>query len=156
MNSKSVFDRLIREGKLKKQKTDVVYLNSLLESARRNFEAAAFVRGRVNEAAFKLLYDGLLQVSRMILLLNGYIPDDGEQHKTTFLAAGVILGEEFESLIQALQKFRIKRNECIYQPKDMITAKETDAIHRTAHEFWGKVRKYLRETIPQIQLFDDF
>ena len=69
MNSKSVFDRLIREGKLKKQKTDVVYLNSLLESARRNFEAAAFVRGRVNEAAFKLLYDGLLQVSRMILLL---------------------------------------------------------------------------------------
>jgi len=156
MNSRSVFDRLIREGKLRKQKTDFVYLHGLLEAARRNFEAANLVMGRVDEAAFKLLYDGLLQISRLILLFNGYVPDDGEQHKTTFSAAGVILGEEFDSLIQALQKFRIKRNECVYQPRDVITAKETEAIHRTARDFWRKARKYLREKNPQMHLFDEF
>ena len=156
MNSKNVFDRLIREGKLKKQKTDVGYLNGLLEAAHRNFEAADLVRGRVNEAAFKLLYDGLLQISRAILLLGGYAPDDGEQHKTTFFAAGILLGEEFDSLIRTLQKLRIKRNECVYQPRGIISEKEAEAINRTAREFWKKVRKYLREANPQLNLFDEF
>jgi len=156
MNSKSVFDRLTREGKLRKQKTDVGYLNGLLEAARRNFEAAALVRGEVNEVAFKLLYDGLLQISRAILLLGGYVPDDGEQHKTTYFAAGLLLGEEYNSLIRALQKFRIKRNECVYQPRDIITEKETEAIHRTARDFWKKVRGYLKKVNPQMHLFDEF
>jgi hypothetical protein len=156
MNSKSVFNKLTREGKLKKQKTDVGYLNGLLEAARRNFEAADLVRGRVNEAAFKLLYDGLLQISRVILLLGGYVPDDGEQHKTTFFAAGMLLGEDFDSLIRTLQKFRIKRNECVYQPRGLISEKETEAIHRIAREFWKKVREYLIKANPQMRLFDDF
>ncbi|MCK4430227.1 MAG: hypothetical protein KAW19_02895, partial [Candidatus Aminicenantes bacterium] len=56
------------------------YLNNLLVSAKRNFEAAALVKEKVDEAAFKLVYDGLLQIGRLILLMNGYRPDDGEQH----------------------------------------------------------------------------
>jgi hypothetical protein len=74
MHSGKLFDRLSREGKLKRQKTDIDYLNALLDSARRNFEAALVVRGRIEEAAFKLFYDGLLQISRVVVLLNGYRP----------------------------------------------------------------------------------
>ena len=116
---------------------------------------ALVVRGRIEEAAFKLFYDGLLQISRVVVLLNGYRPDDGEQHKTTFLAAGEILGSEYEDLIRKIQKLRIKRNICIYDPKELIGKSETDAIYNTAKKFWSKIRAYLEKQNPQLKLFKE-
>ena len=155
MSSRNLFERLSQEGKLKRQKAEIDYLNALLDSAGRNFEAALVVRGRIEEAAFKLFYDGLLQISRVVVLLNGYRPDDGEQHKTTFLAAGEILGSEYEDLIRKIQKLRIKRNICIYDPKELIGKSETDAIYDTAKKFWSKVRAYLEKQNPQLKLFKE-
>jgi hypothetical protein len=75
-------ERLSKEGKLKPQKASLDYLNAMLDAARKNFDAALAVRAIAEEASFKLFYDGLLQISRVVVLLNGYRPDDGEQHKT--------------------------------------------------------------------------
>lgn len=99
MSLEESLNRLVKEGKLKRQSTDIAYLNNLLDAARRNFEAASLVKEKVEEAAFKLAYDGLLQIARVVLLINGYLPDDGEQHKTTFMVAGELLGSDFKSLI---------------------------------------------------------
>ncbi|MBI5699271.1 hypothetical protein HZC35_03050 [Candidatus Saganbacteria bacterium] len=73
MNLEILLNDLIKEGKIKKQSTDVVYLNGLLAAADRNFEAARLVKDKIDEAAFKLVYDGLLQIGRVILLINGYL-----------------------------------------------------------------------------------
>jgi len=156
MSLKNLLDDLVKEGKLKRQDTGVDYLNSLLDAAKRNFEAAILVKGKVDEAAFKLVYDGLLQIGRLILLLNGYRPDDGEQHKTTFLVAGELLGKEYDNLISKIQRFRIKRNICIYEPKGLINKSEAEAIHRIFQEFWRKVRIYLKKKNPQLKLFNEF
>lgn len=155
MSSDSSLDKLIREGKLRSQKADTPYLNDLLEAAHRNFEAARLLQGRVDEAAFKLYYDGLLQVGRAVLLLNGLRPDDGEQHKTTFLAAGMILGPGLEDLIRKIQKFRIKRNESLYDPQGLVGASEAQAIYLTAKAFWNEVRSHLLKADPQLKLFED-
>jgi hypothetical protein len=155
MSSGNLFERLSKEGKLKRQEADIDHLNALLNAARRSFEAALVVRGRVDEAAFRLFYDGLLQISRVVVLLNGWRPDDREQHKTTFLAAGEILGPEYEELIRKIQKLRIKRNISIYDPKELIGKSEEDAIHRTAKKFWSKVRTYLGNANAQLELFDE-
>ena len=156
MNLKSLLNNLLREGKLKKQNVDISYLDNLLAAAKRNFSAAALLKNKVDEAAFKLVYDGLLQIGRVILLVNGFRPDDGEQHKTTFTVAGELLGGAYHELIAKIQRFRIKRNDCIYEPKILISKAETEAIFKTSHEFWHKVRSYLEKKIPQLKLFKDF
>jgi len=155
MSSNDLLAKLIRAGKLRTQKADAPYLNDLLEAARRNFEAARLLQGRVDEAAFKLYYDGLLQVGRVVLLQEGLRPDDGEQHKTTFLAAGLLLGPEFEDLIGKIQKFRMKRNNCIYDPKGLVGQSEAEAIYQTSRIFWRKVRSHLEKLSPQLKLFED-
>jgi hypothetical protein len=153
MSSKELLNQLIKEGKLKKQTTDLEHLNGLLSAAKRNFDAAELLKKNVDEAAFKLIYDGLLQIGRVIVLLNGYRPDDGNQHKTTFLVAGEMLGEEYEELIGMIQRFRIKRNNCVYEPLDFLTRSETEAIDKIAREFWAKAKKYLEAKNPQLKLF---
>jgi hypothetical protein len=153
--SGSSLARLEREGKLRRQAAEIDYLRDLLAAARRNFTAGRLLLDNADEAAFKLYYDGLLQVSRAVLLLRGYRPDDGEQHRTTFLAAGEILGSRFEEMIRKIQKYRIKRNCCLYDPKDIIGPSEAAAIQRTAQEFWSQVREYLKHENPQLVLFDE-
>jgi uncharacterized protein (UPF0332 family) len=156
VSSEISLDKLLREGKLKRQPTGSQYLSHLLEAAKRNYDAAVLLKGKANEAAFKLVYDALLQISRAVLLLNGYRPDDGEQHKTALSAAGKLLGEEFDLVIARIQKFRIKRNDCLYDPRGFISQAETEAIFKTAREFWSEVRKYLYKKNPQLELFEEF
>ena len=155
MSLKSLLNRLIREGKLSIQETDIAYLQNLLDASKRNFEAASLIKGKIDDAAFKLSYDGLLQLGRVILLLNGFRPVDGEQHKTTFKVAGEFLGKDYADLINKIQRYRIKRNNCIYDPKILISRLEADAIHKTAQEFWKRVRSYLLGKDPQLRLFEE-
>jgi len=155
MSSNSSLDKLVREGKLRPQTAAAPYLNDLLNAAHRNFEAARVLHGRIDEAAFKLYYDGLLQVSRAVLLLEGLRPDDGGQHKTTFLAAGLILGPEFDDLIRKIQQFRVKRNEAVYDPQGLVGASEAEAIYQTSRTFWSKVREHLAKADSQLRLFED-
>ena len=155
MHLETLLNKFLKEGKLSKQSSDVAFLNNLLDGAKRNFDAASLIRGKVDEAAFKLAYDGLLQIGRIILLINGYRPADGEQHKTTFTVAGALLGEDFDRLIKKIQKFRIKRNISLYEPKLLINKNETEAIFKTAREFWDRVKIYLRDKNTQLKLFED-
>ncbi len=154
MTSKGLLETLTIEGKLKRQKPDTGSVSDLLAAALRNFEAAQLVKNDVEEAAFKLAYDGVLQISRTVLLLRGYRPDDGEQHKTTFAAAGEILGPEFSDLIGRIQKYRIKRNLCLYDPRGFIGKSEAESLCRTAMDFWQKVRSRLEQEAPQLALFN--
>jgi hypothetical protein len=156
MSLEKLLKELIEQGKLKKQNTNIHYLDNLLLSAKRNFEAASVVKNKIDEAAFKLVYDGLLQIGRLILLINGYRPHDGGQHKTTFMVAGALLGDEYSDLISKIQKFRIKRNDCIYEPTDFISHEETEAIFETSREFWKTARDYLKKKNPQLKLFGGF
>ena len=155
MNLENLLDKLLKEGKIRKQDTDINYLNGLLGSARQNFSSAEYnLEGNFYETAFKSAYDGLLQISRLILLLNGCRPDDGEQHRTTFMVAGAILGEEFKELVERIDRYRVKRNRAVYQPIDFLSKSEAKGILETAKEYWYSVKKYLKEKNPQLELFN--
>lgn len=156
MSLENTLNNLIKAGKLKKQTTGIDYLDGLLAAAKRNFAAATLLKDKIDEAAFKLVYDGLLQIGRVVLLVNGYRPDDGEQHKTTFLVAGELLGTEYVDLIARIQRFRVKRNDCIYEPKYLISKAETEAIFEISRKFWSKVRVYLERQNPQLKPFKVF
>lgn len=155
MSLKSLLDKLLKEGKIKKQATDVQYMNGLLNAAHNNFLAAKYnIDGGFWDTAFKSAYDGLLQISRVVLFLNGYRPDDGEQHKTTFMVAGALLGGGFPDLIDRIDRYRIKRNNAVYQPIDFISKNEALGILGFAREYWDVVKKYLRSENAQLELFD--
>lgn len=154
-NLENLLKRLEGEGKIKRQQTDVSYLNGLLYAAAQNFAAAKFnLAGSFPDTAFKSAYDGLLQISRVVLLLNGHRPDDGEQHKTTFAVAGALLGEEFADLIGKIDRYRIKRNNIVYQPLNAISKSEAENILKSAEEYWSEAKKYLRSKSKQLELFD--
>lgn len=155
MNLENLLNQLLKQGKVKKQTTEVSSLNGYLAAASQNFAAAKYnLSGGYPGTAFKSAYDGLLLLSRVVLLLNGFRPDDGEQHKTTFMVAGALLGAEFAELIGLIDRYRIKRNNIVYQPLTAISQKEAKNILLTAEEYWLKVKQYLKNKSGQLELFN--
>ncbi len=155
MNLENLLEQLLKAGKIKKQSTDDSYLNASLYAASQNFTAAKYnLEGGYLDTAFKSAYDGLLQISRVILLLHGFRPSNGEQHKTTFAVAGSFLGNEFNELIGTIDRYRIKRNNIIYQPLILISRNEAENIIKSSEEYWQKVKKYLKSQSRQLELFD--
>lgn len=155
MNLENLLNNLLAAGKIKKQAAEASYLNASLYAASRNFAAAKYnLTGGYLESSFKSAYDGLLQISRVILLLNGFRPIDGEQHKTTFAVAGAFLGQEFNELIEKLDRYRVKRNNMIYEPLALISKSEVENILKSSEEYWLKVKKYLKSKSRQLELFD--
>jgi len=155
MNLENLLNELLRQGKIKRQATEVSFLNGLISEARENLSAARFnLSGGHPGTAFKAAYDGLLQLSRVVLLLNGFRSDDGEQHKTTFLVAGALLGPEFAGLVSLIDRYRIKRNKIVYQPLAAISQNEAENILRIAEEYGHKVKDYLKNKNRQLELFN--
>ena len=155
MNLENLLNQLLKQGKVKRQTTEISALNGYLSAAVHNFAAAKFnLSGGYPGTAFKSAYDGVLLLSRVVLLLNGYRPDDGEQHKTIFMVAGALLGSEFEELIGLIDRYRIKRNNLVYRPLAAISKNEAKNILLTAEEYWHKVKQYLKSKSRQLELFD--
>ena len=145
MNSKRFLAELVHSGKLKEQSFDHHSYDNLLRGAKKNIDAALILMNREDEIAFKCIYEGLLQIGRLILSLNNLRPDDGDPHKTTFQAAGAILGSEFDDLIHKIQKYRIKRNRSVYESDLLISRNEVEAILDTARQFWSQAKSYLKK-----------
>jgi uncharacterized protein (UPF0332 family) len=154
-NLENLLNKLLKEGKIGRQDVDTSFLNGLLSGAHQNFLAAKYnLDGGFADTAFKSAYDGLLQISRVILFLNSFRPDDGEQHKTTFLVAGALLGDNFSELIGKIDRYRIKRNNAVYQPMDFISRSEAEGILKSSKEYWFAVKKYLKDKNKQLELFE--
>lgn len=53
MSLDELLARLVNEGKLREHMPDINYLNNILESASKNFEAAGLLKEKIDEAAKK-------------------------------------------------------------------------------------------------------
>jgi uncharacterized protein (UPF0332 family) len=152
-NLNEYLNRLIERGYLKKEAIGLDQIKALLAGARRNLTAAGKTLNIDEETTYAMAYNAMLKIARAIIFLNGYRPDDGQQHKTTVDMAGAILGSDFKELIDKFDRMRRKRNQFTYEPLLPPSRKETEAALKTAKEFYEKVKKYFHKQDPQKKLF---
>jgi hypothetical protein len=110
-----MFNKLVKrlelEKKIKKQKAGIVQIEALLREAILDLTEAKKISHLAQRATYLMAYTGLLKAGRAILLLKGYVPDDGAQHKTVVEMTGAILGDKYKNLTQQFENMRRKRNE---------------------------------------------
>jgi hypothetical protein len=99
--------------------------------------ADASVPGLSADRAFATAYNGVLQLSKMVLACAGYrvsatLPG---HHQTTFEAAGLVLGAAAGQLTDYFETCRRKRNVIDYDSAEVTT--ESQAV-----ELLGKANKY--------------
>lgn len=121
-------DKLIKEGRLTKQKAGFVQIEALLKEAVLDLEEAAKIKGIAERATYLLAYMAMLKAGRALLLLNGYRSDDGAQHRTVVEMTGAILGKKYVDLVEHFETMRRKRNDLTYEAGTLLS--NTEAISR--------------------------
>ncbi len=91
----------------------------------------------------------MLHAGRALLLIKGYRPNNGYQHKTVVDFAAIVLGSEFKTLTQHFEKMRRKRNIFIYELSISISETEVENALKSAATFIQAIRDIIEKGNPQ-------
>ena len=143
--------KLEREGKIKKQKVGIVQIEALLKQAVLDLEEAKKILDIAERATYILAYMAMLKAGRALLLLKGYIPSDGSQHKTVVEMTSVILGNEYRDLTGQFETMRRKRNELTYEAGVLLSVSDAKEAFSDAIALVQKVLEQVKSQNPQIE-----
>src|SRR4030042_5531918 len=145
-------DEYLDKGMIKKQKTVLKEVAKILKRARIDPKTAK-VNLKIDEGtAYSVAYLAMLKAGRALMLLKGFRPDDGYQHKTVVEYAAYYLGDKFKTIVTHFDRMRRKRNIFMYDIEVSISGSETSTALETAAEFVDLIEKRIKKEQPQVEL----
>jgi uncharacterized protein (UPF0332 family) len=147
-----IIARLEKQGKLKKQKRGFVQIEALLKESALDLKEAKKIVHLAERATYLLAYTAMLKAGRALLLLRGYVPDDGAQHKTVVEVTSAILGEKYRHLTSQFERMRRKRNEITYEAGILLSKSESEKAFMDAIALVKNVLAEVKSVDPQLEL----
>jgi uncharacterized protein (UPF0332 family) len=145
-------EKLLKQGKLKKQKAGTVQVEALLKQAILDLKEAKKIAHISERATYLLAYMAVLKAGRALLLHKGFVPDDGAQHKTVVEMVSAILGPKFKDLTDQFETMRRKRNEMTYEAGTPLSKSETKGMFADAIALTENILKKVESQDPQLKL----
>lgn len=147
-----LIDKLKKEGKIREQKAGIIQIEALLKEAILDLREAKKVSHIAERATYLLAYMAMLKAGRALLLLEGYIPYDGSQHKTVVELTSAILGDEYRNLTKQFETMRRKRNEMTYEAGVLLSKSEAQESFADAISLVQKILKEVKSKNPQLEI----
>ncbi len=144
--------RLEKDGKLRKQPAGLVQVEALLREALLDLGEAKKITHLASRATYLLAYIAMLKAGRALLLLKGYVPDDGAQHKTVVDVTSIILGEKYLNLTRQFETMRRKRNELTYEAGVLLSKSESEKAFLDSIALIKKILSEVKSQNPQLEL----
>jgi uncharacterized protein (UPF0332 family) len=86
------------------------------------------------------------------MLLKGFRPADGYQHKTVVEFMGKYLSKEYKNMVERFDSMRRKRNIFTYESDILISGTEAEDAIKRAVEFVQLIIRLLHKEHPQMEL----
>jgi len=147
------FDNFIAKykklGLIKEQKLNFKGIENLVTRAYKEIKIAEVNLSIDEGTAFTVAYTSMLHAGRALMLVKGFRPNDGYQHKTVVDFSAVILGPEFKKLTQHFDKMRRKRNIFTYEAGISISETEVNKALESVAAFIKAIRDIIEKENPQ-------
>ena len=144
--------KLEKSGKIRKQKAGFVQIEALLKEAILDLEEAKRIVNLAERATYLLAYNAMLKAGRALMLLKGYVPDDGAQHKTVVEMTSAILGDPYREVTEKFETMRRKRNEMTYESGTLLSKSEVQKAFSDAIALVKKIFTEAKAQNPQLEL----
>lgn len=140
----------LRQGLLKRQSPNFAQIGRQIQRAQKDLKTFTLVAMSDPEWASTIAYQAMLRVGRALIFSYGYLPADGQQHKTVVEVTGKLLGDEFNLIIAYFDRMRRNRNTFFYDFVDADDQSQAKKALETAKELLSVVKKTIRENNPKI------
>jgi uncharacterized protein (UPF0332 family) len=144
------FKEYLSKGFLKKQQPNFKQIEAQIHRAVKDLATYKLVVGNDPEWAATIAYQAMLRAGRALIFSFGYLPADGQQHKTVVEITGLILGKEYETVVLHFEKFRRKRNLFFYESVDNTNIAEAKKSADTAQKLIEAIKIQIQGKNPQI------
>ncbi len=102
--------------------------------------------------AYTVAYLAMLRTGRAFMLLKGFRPADGYQHKTVVEFMSQSLQGEYKSIVERFDRMRRKRNIFTYEIDITISRTEAENALDTATKFVNLIKDKLKKVSSHGQL----
>ncbi|MFH1310734.1 MAG: hypothetical protein ABIH85_08695 [Candidatus Omnitrophota bacterium] len=147
------FDKFIKEyldkGLLQKLRPDISAVEKIVFRSLKDLKTAKANIPIDEGIAYTVAYLAMLRAGRAYMLLKGFRPADGYQHKTVVEFMGQCLGSEYRQIINRFDRMRRKRNMFTYEVDISISKTEVVNAFDAAVNFVNLVRERLKKEDPQ-------
>ena len=138
------------KGFVKEQKANFVQIEQQIARAEKDFKTFKLVLGSDPEWASTIAYQAMLRLGRALMFSYGYLPSDGQQHKTVVEITGKILGKDFDLLIKYFNRMRRNRNIFFYDSLDAHNETQAKKSFETAKELLEIIKEKIRKNNPHL------
>jgi len=152
MTYEKFLEEFLAKGLLKKQKSDFRTVEKLLLRAYKDLKTAKANLDIDEGIAYTVAYLAMLHAGRAFILLKGFRPADGYQHKTVVEFMSHFLGKEFKLIVEQFDRMRRKRNIFTYEIDISISKSEAMSALKTAEKFVDLVKEIIQKASPQTEL----
>ena len=148
----SAIARLEKEGRLRRRKVGFVQVEAMLKQAILELEEARKTAEIAERATYVFAYMAMLKAGRALLLLEGYVPADGGQHRTVVEATTALLGKKYQGLTDQFESMRRKRNEMTDEAGALLSKSESKKALAEAIRMVRSILDRVKSQNPQLEL----
>ena len=149
MNYEKFLEESLSKGLLRKQKADLRAVEKLILRAHKDLKTAKANLDIDEGIAYTVAYLAMLHAARAFILLKGFRPADGYQHKTVVEFMSHFLGREFKVIVEQFDRMRRKRNIFIYEIDISISKSEASNALEKAKRFVDLIKGIIQKENPQ-------
>jgi len=134
------YDKLVEQRRIKPYHSKPQEVERLLKVAARDLATAEKILPEDLDWAFNIIYNGVLQAARALMLHEGFRARGPEQHLTVVRFCKLALGPEYESQVALFDQMRRKRNRLVYETIGLASRREVEQAIPFARGFVEAIR----------------
>lgn len=104
--------------------------------------------------ASAIAYQSMLRAGRALMFAHGFLPIDGQQHKTVVEITGKLLDPAFKTIIKQFDRLRKNRNVFFYDSVNLANKTEAEIAVKTAKKLLEEITKQIGKLNPQGNIFN--
>jgi uncharacterized protein (UPF0332 family) len=144
-------------GIVEERTAEIAEVISLVTRAERDLSTSRLLQDKDEEWAFAAAYQAMARSARALILSEGFRPKGSRRdtHKTVVTASGILLGEQYKSMINKFDRMRRKYQNFMEEAGRIISRYEAGQAIKDAEEFYALVNGRIREKYSQMSLLND-
>ena len=142
----------MESGHIKEVKPDFRQIERQILRAEKDLRTFELVIETDPEWASTIVYQAMLRLGRALMFSFGYLPADGQQHKTVIEITGGLLSKEYGLVVRYFDRMRRSRNAFFYDSLDTGGQAQAKKSLETGEKLLKAVKVKIAERNSQIGL----
>lgn len=146
------YRELVEKGIAEERSPNLKEVKNLQDRGREELTIAKDILNTDRSWAYAISSYAMLRTAKALILAEGLLPRDKDETRNIIMITGIVLGKDFKSLLNKLDRMRRRTENFVKDYNKPITKYESQQALTDAEEFINRMNDIIRERHSQLLL----